>query len=218
MDKEGQEITKETYYDPEIVARYVERHGKNPKLLNKAEKFAKILPGKRVIDIGCGPGHDTYHFAKLGYQATGLDYSPEMIKSAKKLQESDDPPDFRVGDMRDVGEMFDENSFDGAWLSASLLHIPEEDVPKVLKGVRKIVVDGGKVYVGLKAGKQGAKVVEGSKYGKPMVREFIFWEEENFRRIAEGNGFRVEKVVERKGGKTGNKPTSWLNFWLEVEK
>jgi ubiquinone/menaquinone biosynthesis C-methylase UbiE len=218
VENEGQKITRKTYKDPQIVAGYVERHGKNPKLHKKVEKFAQILHGKRIIDIGCGPGHDAYHFAKLGYQATGLDYSPEMIKSAKKLQKSNNPPDFLVGDMREIGEMFDENSFDGAWLSASLLHISEEDVPKVLKGIKKIVVDGGKVYIGLKAGKQGARVVEGGKYGKPMIREFIFWEEDNFRRVAEENGLRVEKVAKRIGGKTGKETTTWLNFWLEVEK
>ncbi len=218
MGIEGQKKTKKTYEDPQVVAGYVERHGKNPKLHKKVEKFAQALPGKRVIDIGCGPGHDAYHFSKLGYQVTGLDYSPEMIKSAKEFQKSDNPPDFQVGDMRDVGEIFDENSFDGAWVSASLLHIPEEDVPKVLQGIKKIVVKGGKVYIGLKAGGQGARVVEGDKYGKPMVREFIFWEEDNFRRLAEKNGLKVEKIVERKGGKTGKETTTWLNFWLEVEK
>ena len=89
---------------------------------------------------------------------------------------------------------------------------------KVLKGINKIVVDRGKVYIGLKAGKQGARVVEGGKYGKPMVREFIFWEEDNFRKIAEKNGLRVEKVSERRRGETGKETTTWLNFWLEVEK
>jgi len=218
MGKEGQEKTKKTYNDPQVVAGYVERHGKNPKLHEQEEEFAQTLPGKRVIDIGCGPGHDAYHFAELGYQVTGVDYSDEMIKVAAKLQESDNPPDFQVGDMRGVGEMFDENSFDGAWVSASMLHIPEEDIPQVLKGIRKIVVNGGKVYIGLKAGKQGARLVEGDKYGKPMEREFVFWEEENFRRVAEENGIKVERLVEEKGGKTGKEETSWLNFWLEVDK
>lgn len=218
MGKEGQEKTKKTYNDPQVVAGYVERHGKNPKLHEQVEEFAQTLLGKRVIDIGCGPGHDAYHFAELGYQVTGVDYSDEMIKVAAKLQESDNPPDFQVGDMSGVSEMFDDNSFDGAWVSASMLHIPEEDTPQVLQGIRKIVVNGGKVYIGLKAGKQGARLVEGDKYGKPMEREFIFWEEDNFRRVAEENGLKVERLVEEKGGKTGKVETSWLNFWFKVEK
>lgn len=218
MAKEGQEKTRNTYGDPQIVAGYVARHGKNPKLHEQVEAFAKTLPGKRVIDVGCGPGHDAYHFAKLGFQVTGVDYSDVMIRFAKQLLESDNPPDFQVGDMRDIGVMFEENSFDGAWVSASMLHIPEEDVPKVLQGIRKVVVGGGKVYVGLKTGEQGSRVVEEDKYGKPMEREFIFWEEDNFRKVAEKNGLRVERLVEGKGGKTGKDETFWLNFWLEVNK
>jgi ubiquinone/menaquinone biosynthesis C-methylase UbiE len=218
MGKEGQDKTRKTYDDPQIVAGYVEKHGRNPKLHEQVIEFAKTLPGRRVVDIGCGPGHDAYKFAEMDYQVTGVDYSSEMIKSAKTLQESDNPPDFRQGDMREIGEMFDENTFDGAWISASMLHISEEDVPKVLQGVRKIVVDGGKVYIGLKAGEQGARVVSEAKYGKPMEREFIFWEENNFRKIAEENGLRVEKLIGGRGGKTGNQETSWLNFWLEVRK
>lgn len=218
MGKEGQKKTKKVYEDPQVVAGYIERNSRNPKLHEQVEVFVQILPGKRVIDIGCGPGHDSYKFAELGCQVVGVDYSSEMVKSAKTLQVSDNMPDFRQGDMREVGEMFDENSFDGAWISASLLHIPEEDVPKVLQGVRKILVNGGKVYIGLKAGEQGAKVIEENKYGKPMEREFVFWEKDKFEGLVKKFGFKVENVSERKGSKTGSKDTYWLNFYLEVVK
>lgn len=218
MGKEGQNKTKETYLDPGIVAGYLEKHGKHPKLFPQVEQFAGTLPGKRVIDVGCGTGHDTHHFSELGYEATGVDYSTEMIRVAKTLGGTGKPPTFEVLDMRDVGERFEENSFDGAWVSASLLHIPEEDAPKVLRGLKKIVVNGGKIYIGLKAGVQGAAMVKEDKYGQPMEREFIFWEEDNFRKLAEGNGLTVERVDKGEGGKTGNEATNWLNFWLEVKK
>lgn len=218
MEKDGQQKTQEAYFDPKIVAGYLEKHGKHPKLTSQVEQFAKTLSGKRVIDVGCGTGHDTHYFAKLGYEAVGVDYSPEMIRVARELEETDNPPIFEVLDMRDIGNRFEENSFDGAWVSASLLHIPQEDVPTVLQGLRKIVVNRGKIYIGLKSGKQGAAIVKEDKYGQPMEREFIFWEEESFRKVAEENGLKVEKVDKGEGGKTGEEATSWLNFYLEVEK
>jgi len=218
MGIEGQKKTKDSYLDPKIVAGYLEKHGKHPKLFPQVEQFASTLAGKRVIDVGCGTGHDTHHFAELGYQATGVDYSPEMIRVAKTLQQTAQPPHFEVLDMREIGTRFEENSFDGAWVSASMLHIPEEDVPTVLKGLKKIVINGGKIYIGLKAGKQGAEIVEEDKYGQPMEREFIFWEEENFRKVVEDNGLTIERVDRGEGGKTGGENTSWLNFWLEVRK
>jgi SAM-dependent methyltransferase len=218
MGNEGQEKTKDTYSDPKIVAGYLETHGRSPKLAEQVEAFAATLPGKKVIDVGCGPGHDSYHFAKLGYAVTGVDYSSEMIRTAESFEESDNPPNFEVLDMRDIGKRFDEDSFDGAWVSASLLHIPEEDVPVVLRGLKKIVVNGGKVYIGLKAGEQGAQVVTEDKYGQQMEREFIFWEEDNFKKVAEENGLKVESADGGKGGKTGEKEKSWLNFHLKVVK
>jgi len=214
----GQIKTKDTYEDLQIVAGYADKHGRNPKLHRQVEDFAHKLGGKRVIDIGCGPGQDAYKFAELGFSVTGIDYSNAMITAAKNFKISDNPPNFKAADMRELGNMFKENSFDGAWISASLIHITQKDVPKVLQGVRKIVVSGGKVYIGLKAGKQGAKVVTENKYGKPMEREFVFWEEDNFRRIAEENGLIIEKQIDERGGKTGDYETFWLNYWLKVDK
>src|SRR3989344_3321348 len=218
MVKEGQKSTKDAYSDPQIAAGYIEANAKNPKLFDAVERFVKTLPGNRVIDIGCGPGHDAYHFADLGFDVVGVDYSREMIRAAQTLRIVEHPPQFRVGDMMEVGEMFDEDSFDGAWISASLLHIPEDDVPQVLQGVRKVVKNGGKVYIGLKGGTQGAQLVEESKYQKPMKREFIFWEQGNFQRMVESMGYTVDSVQETEGGQTGGQSTTWLNFYLQVNK
>lgn len=218
MNKDGQQLTKLAYLDPEIVSGYLEEHGKKPKLFNEVENFAKSLKGKKIIDVGCGTGHDAHHFAELGYEVTAVDYSPEMINVAKDLKDTKNPPTFEVVDMRELETKFEDNSFDGAWVSASLLHIPEADVPKVLSGLKKIIVSGGKIYIGLKEGKQGAQIVSEDKYGKPMEREFIFWEEDNFKKVAEENGLKVIKVEGGEGGKTGNQKTSWLNFTLEVNK
>ena len=68
------------------------------------------MHGKRVIDIGCGPVSDAYYFAELGFDVVGIDYSEEMIKAARGLKKVSNPPLFRVGDMREIGDMFDENS------------------------------------------------------------------------------------------------------------
>jgi ubiquinone/menaquinone biosynthesis C-methylase UbiE len=37
-----------------------------------------------VIDIGCGTGNHALRLSKMGYQVTGVDVSPTMIKIAKK--------------------------------------------------------------------------------------------------------------------------------------
>jgi SAM-dependent methyltransferase len=204
--------TKATYENPDVVDGYVETHFENPKMLRAVEKFAKTLTGKRVVDVGCGPGHDTWHFAKLGFDATGIDLSNEMIKRAKTLRKVENPPKFIVGDMLELEEAFSENSFDGAWACASLLHIPKSKVQQVLSGLRKIVSDGGKVYIGVKKG-EGEKVVAEDKYGVPMERKFTYWQEDELRSILKEAGFKVERVDTGEGGET-----TWLNFFLENKK
>jgi SAM-dependent methyltransferase len=41
-----------------------------------------VHPGARVLDLGCGPGPDVIALAKLGYQVTAVDWSPEMVARA----------------------------------------------------------------------------------------------------------------------------------------
>ena len=46
--------------------------------------LAEPIPGDRVLDIGCGTGNHLIIMSKLGLDVTGIDYSPYMIKAARK--------------------------------------------------------------------------------------------------------------------------------------
>jgi len=39
----------------------------------------------KILDLGCGPGDSSALFFKKGYQVTGIDLSPDLLKHAKKL-------------------------------------------------------------------------------------------------------------------------------------
>ncbi len=75
-------IYKEPFYY-EIAFSFV-----NPKkqvdLFEKfIERFSKIKV-KRVLDIGCGPALQLREMAKRGYEAVGLDLSPQMLDYLKQ--------------------------------------------------------------------------------------------------------------------------------------
>lgn len=212
MDSPNESLTKSAYEDPRVVAGYVAEQGLNPKMLEAVEKFAKTLSGRRVIDIGCGPGQDSWHFAKLGFEVMGLDYSEEMIVAAKKLDTAQNTPKFIVGDMKGLEDLFLEDSFDGAWACASLLHITRNEVPKVLRGIKKIVVNGGKVYMGFKQG-AGEEIKKEDKYGPQMERRFVYWEKDQLENLFEQGGFKVVNIDAQQGG-----GSTWLNFYLENKK
>ncbi|WP_344108098.1 class I SAM-dependent DNA methyltransferase [Nocardiopsis rhodophaea] len=66
-------------------------------------------PGDRLLDLGCGTGKSSVVFNDLGYQTTGVDISPAMIKIAREKKEMSSI-DFVVGDLCDLPdfpEMFD---------------------------------------------------------------------------------------------------------------
>lgn len=209
--------TKKVYEDPVVVAGYLKDYKNN---FNKklAREFAKKLPGKRIIDIGCGPGHYSNYFASLGFETTGIDYSKEMIKKAKEEKRAKTNPTFEVCDMTLIESKFKKDSFDGAWANASLLHIPEIKIRRVLKGIYKIVKNKGKVFISLKKGKQGEVKVEEKKYGKVIKSNFIFWQKNNFVKMLNETGMTIEKFQEIREGLTGNKKTTWLRFFIEVNK
>ena len=79
------------------------------------EAFLAALPAQpHIIDIGCGPGRDVYHFIEKGASAFGLDYSSGLLGEAAKRGKQV----FVQADMRALPLV--ANSFNGAWMSASL--------------------------------------------------------------------------------------------------
>lgn len=71
-----------------------------------------ILPGARVLDVGCGVGRWSLLLAKRGAQVTGIDLSPTMIMEAARRASSERVANrcrFLVQDLAqlDAGEKFD---------------------------------------------------------------------------------------------------------------
>ena len=212
---DGQAITKAVYEDPIVVQAFQKGY---PKAIGSLEAFARDLPGLRLLDLGCGTGTDAFQFAALGLQVTGMDYSEAMIAAAQVASTNPNPPCFRVLDMRAVGEAFPECCFDGAWVCASLLHIPEPDVPGVLAGLHHVLTPGGRAMITLKGGSQGSALVTEHKHGRVLQREFMFWEREPFEVHLAQAGFWVIAFETSTKGTTGGQPTRWLRFTVEAGK
>lgn len=209
----GQALTKEAYEDPVVVQAFGEANRKSPSF---REDCAESLTGKKLLDAGCGPGRDAHFFAGLGFEVTAFDYSVAMIEAAQAASAGPNPPRFRVLDLRAVGESFLEHSFDGAWVCASLLHIPEPEVPAVLAGLRRVLTVGGRAMITLKGGRQGAALVTERKHGRVLQREFVFWERAPFEAALERAGFRVTGFETTTQGTTGGQPTQWLRSTAEA--
>src|SRR3989344_3904419 len=83
--------------------------------------FKKLIKGKKILEIGCGTGHEAAYFVKDKFDYLGTDLSAAMLKVARKLVPK---AKFRQMDMLKL--KLPEKSFDGIWACASLLHIPKK--------------------------------------------------------------------------------------------
>lgn len=103
--------------------------------------------GGPVADVGCGPGYVTRHLHDLGVDAFGIDLSPEMIAIARR-----DYPDlrFEVGTMTDLD--LTDHSIAGVLAFWSIIHVPDDAVPRVFAEFCRVLRPGGPLVVGFPVG------------------------------------------------------------------
>jgi SAM-dependent methyltransferase len=109
-------------------------------LMDIAQIF-RILPEppQRLLDLGCGPGWTSRLFAMAGYDVTGLDLSPDMIRLARQASGADDSKLCFL--VHDYEESLDFGSFDIALIYDALHHAIAPGA--VIQNVYHALNDGG---------------------------------------------------------------------------
>ena len=105
----------------------------------------KYLNGPKILDVGSGPGRDSYFFKECGCNPICIDNSEEMIVLCKEKG-----LEAHVMDMEDM--RFKEKSFDGVWAYASLLHTPKIKFDNILKNINLLLNDDGLFFIGMVGG------------------------------------------------------------------
>jgi len=121
--------------------------------------FLSELTGNAVLDLGSGPGVIASYFFDQGLDVTCADISPEMVKRCNEKGLS-----AVVMDLEHLG--FADNSFDGVWSLASLLHVPRTYVPQAVAEIKRVVKPGGTIGIGVK---------EGTDEGYESMRDTFRW-------------------------------------------
>jgi ubiquinone/menaquinone biosynthesis C-methylase UbiE len=169
--------TTSAAYD-QIAAAYAARPDLERTLDAVRRRFAaRLAPGARVLDVGCGPAHDTAALRGFGLSVCGLDRSRGMLAQARPR----DLP-LLLGDMRRLP--VSSAALDGLWVCASFLHIPRRDAPDVLGEMRRALRPGGLLYLGVKQGR-GERWVEQDA----QRRYFSFYTEAELDTLLEASGF-----------------------------
>lgn len=95
--------------------------------------FIRLLPGKKIIDVGCGPGHDTNYLTRQGFNCLGIDFSRTMLAYARRHFAG------RFQKKNLLTLRFRRSSVDGIWSSAVLMHFSQTQQAKILKSWHRLL-------------------------------------------------------------------------------
>ena len=167
------------------------------------DAFLSHVPaGGRVMDLGCGAGNAALHFSKKRYDVLAVDGCPELCEHTRR----------RVGCPVRVlrfDELDYENAFDGVWACASLLHLRMNELPRVLRLIRRSLKPGGVFYASFKHGE-----TERDKNG----RVFSDMTESSLRRlIDDAGGFRDVSLWTTGDARPDRADEKWVNLLCRAD-
>lgn len=178
-------------------SKKVGTEGDSLKLL---EEFNKLTPGKDILEIGFGLGFDTKWFIENGYNYTGLDPVEKFNKALKKQL-----PSAKLIQKGVLAADFKDKSFDGIWAMASLLHLKDDDLKKVLEKCNKWLKPNGLLYISLKEG-LGPLIQNDGRF-------FNLFSKDRFEQFYK-ELFILEKYSINSPKKHNLIQVNWLNFYL----
>lgn len=159
--------------------------------------FAAALPdGARVLELGCGGGHDSVELLARGLDLVPTDGSPELAEQASA----------RLGIPVPV-LLFDNldarDAFDGVWANACLLHVPRSALPGIIEHIHAALKPDGVFYASFKAGTEEGRDRFGRYYNYPSSD----WLKEAYGE----SRWQSLDLVEDLGGGYDGEPTRWLH-------
>lgn len=172
--------------------------------------YKKILPGKKVLDIGCGTGRDAAVFVKHKFDYLGIDASEGMLKVAKERIKNGK---FKKMDFYKLS--FPANSFDGTWAAASLLHIPKKKIKRVLKEIKRILKPSGISFTSFKGKKNFEEGLVPYERNPGTFRYWSYYTQKEFEDILKSVGFKMIKFIKHKEKEKDGSTTNWLCFFAQ---
>ena len=170
--------------------------------------------GKRVVDIGCGPGIYAAELLKRGAVVYGIDQADSMIKIAKEYAKG---ADFRVGSVYSMP--YRKGFFDEAFASYVVHYFT--DLGRALREIRRVLKRGGifvfsttnplkevthhipgrpyymrRFYNYFQEGEQGGVWFKGTR--REVTMRFVHRTLETYIKTAIGSGFEIVDYVDAK--------------------
>jgi len=174
------------------------------------EEFVSLLsPGNKILDAGCGGGRDTKLLHDKGLDSIGLDLSSGLIKVARKKYPN---INFVEGSFLDLP--FGNDSFDGIWAHASLLHLETVgDVKKALSEFQRVLKPNGVMHTLVKAQTGLEKTAIVSDRTSGHERFFQYFTQDEIATLLREAGFaeiKTEQYRETDRNPNGRPEVEWI--------
>jgi ubiquinone/menaquinone biosynthesis C-methylase UbiE len=98
---------------------------------------AEIRPGSHVLDLGSGPGHVAKMLAQAEAVVTGVDFSPQMVKTAQSHY-----PHIKFREANAEELPFDDGAFDAVVSNYVVHHLARPEV--VFREISRVLKPGGR--------------------------------------------------------------------------
>lgn len=164
------------------------------------EQFLSYLPKQaKILDAGCGTGRDSVAMMQKGYNVTSFDASYKMVEIAS----NNTGKEVILGTFEDIE--FENQTFDGIWASASLLHVERKNMLNVFNKLYAFIKDNGYLYVSFK--------LRDNDFSDGM-RDFTCFTQENFESFVSITDFKLVTLDITKDSRVGRDSEMWINAIL----
>jgi 2-polyprenyl-3-methyl-5-hydroxy-6-metoxy-1,4-benzoquinol methylase len=151
----------------------------NVDMQNVYQPFLEYLPKphlsnqQKILDVGCGSGRDSVFFANQGFEVVAIDGSKSLIELA---QQTDTRIDWQCLRFDEIAKQSWQNQFTGIWACASLLHMPFDELSKILNDLLSCLRPTGILYASFKYGngerkKEGRFFCDMNEHGWQLIGE-----------------------------------------------
>jgi cyclopropane fatty-acyl-phospholipid synthase-like methyltransferase len=127
---------------PEIYKSFVNVIGAHTAMIRFVQDFVRVVPGDRLLDLGCGPGRLLPYLPEVDY--IGVDLDDRYLAHARRQYDAAKARFYQLDLSQDCSH-FSDGGFDIAVAIGLIHHIPDDGAARLINFAREQLKPGGRL-------------------------------------------------------------------------